>query len=104
MDLVERYRSVLNVEIIDHRHESLVADFEGALRPLTERIGLGWSDAMCDVGARVRQGITISQSAPQIRAGVNASGVAHWRRYQAHLAPILDVLAPWVKRFGYAPS
>lgn len=104
MSLVERYRATLELDILDHRHEALIADFDGALKPICDRIGLAWTDALRDVGARVRQGLTVSQSAAKVRAGVNASGLAQWRRYEAQLRPALPYLTRWIERFGYDAS
>jgi tetratricopeptide (TPR) repeat protein len=101
MDYVETVRPLLPLEIVTHRHEAAVADPRGTIAPLCRAIGLGWNDAMLDVGQRVRRGETISQSASQISRGIERRGVAQWRRYAAELAPVLPILGRWVRRFGY---
>jgi hypothetical protein len=40
-------------------------------------------------------------SARQVRRGLYADGVSHWRHYREELAPVLPTLAPWVAHFGY---
>jgi hypothetical protein len=37
-----------------------------------------------------------------VRRGLYDGG-GRWRRYEAQLAPVLPILAPWVKRLGFEP-
>ena len=43
----------------------------------------------------------VQDVAAQLREGLNQKGVGRWRAYEDQLTPVLPVLAPWVRRFGY---
>ncbi len=101
MRMAEVCRALLPVEVMDVRHEALAADFAGELGRVAAFLGLEVDPAMLDVAATARRRTVRTPSAGQVRAGVNARGVGRWRAYGGELAPILPVLAPWVRRFGY---
>lgn len=100
MTLVELAREKLPLDVYEHRHEHMVADFEPHVRAACEFIGIAWSEDMREFHRVVRD--VTAQSAAQVRRGLYAEGIGQWRRYRDELAPILPVLASWVARFGYA--
>jgi len=102
MQLAEAFRKHLPVDWHDIRNEDLVADFDGETHRLCDFLGLAYEDALADFarGARARRIAT--PSAMQVIRGIRGDGIGHWRNYEAQLAPVLPVLAPWVERFGYA--
>lgn len=86
------------------RHESLVEDFDAAVREVCEFLGLPWSDAMRDFAAKGRDRAVATPSGVQLARGLSAEGVGAWRRYREQLAPVLPTLEPWVAKYGYAPE
>ena len=100
MTLVDLCREKLPLDLYEHRHEQMIAAFEPSIRAVCNFIGIDWSEDMRDFH-RVTRDVTIL-SAAQVRRGLYAEGVGQWRRYRDALAPILPILAPWVRRFGYA--
>lgn len=101
MALGERYRALLPTAVHQHRHEDLIADFEGEVRRICDFIGIDWSEAMRDFAETARRRDVRTPSRDQVRAGLNASGVGRWKRYGPGIEPILPILQPWVERFGY---
>jgi len=93
-------RGVLPLAVHAVRHEAVVADFEGELGRALDFLGAPWNPDVRNFAALARTS-TRTLSAPQVARGLNADGVAQWRRYQAQLAPIAPILEPWVARFGY---
>ncbi|HEX3917167.1 MAG TPA: sulfotransferase [Caulobacteraceae bacterium] len=85
-------------------YERLVADFEGEARAVCAFIGVEWRPDLADFAGRARRGDVASASAAQIARGLYADGAGQWRRYRGELAPVLPVLAPWVRTFGYDPE
>ncbi len=79
--------------VIDVALEALTADPDGAIRRLvTKACGLAWDPACLTfwtAGHAVR-----TASAAQVRRPISAAGAGRWRRYEAHLQPLLDVLGP----------
>jgi hypothetical protein len=102
MALAEIYRGLLPLTWLDVRHETLIADFAPELAAICAFLGLAPDPAMLDVGATARSRIVRTPSARQVRAGLNQGGVGRWRAYGRELAPVRPILAPWVRRFGYA--
>ncbi|HUJ03974.1 MAG TPA: sulfotransferase [Rhizomicrobium sp.] len=104
MTLSDVFRGKLALPVFDLRYESVVADFEGELRKVCEFLGVEWDEKMRDFTARAARRPINTPSAAQISRGLYSQGVAHWRKYEKHLAPVLPMLDPWVKRFGYPES
>jgi tetratricopeptide (TPR) repeat protein len=102
MTLAELYREKLPLELAFVRHEDLVDDFDGRLREVCAFLGIGWADSMRDFAERGKVRAIATPSAVQVSRGLNREGIGHWRNYEAQLAPVLPILEPWVKRFGYA--
>ena len=82
-------------------YERLVADFEAEARAACDFIGVEWRDDLIDFAGRARRGEVASASAAQIARGLYTGGSGHWRRYRDQMAPVLPLLEPWVRRFGY---
>ncbi|MGA2952046.1 MAG: sulfotransferase [Caulobacteraceae bacterium] len=107
-DATMRFASALEgkLGLAEHRlvYEDLVSDFGRVARAACEFIGADWREEMADFGGRARRGEVASASSAQIARGLYSDGAGQWRRYEAQLAPILPVLDPWVRRFGYVQS
>lgn len=101
MTLAQTYRRVLALDLMEVRHEAMVADFEGGLEAVARFVGLPFDPAMADVAATASGRVVRTPSATQVRAGLNRQGLGRWRNYAAELAPVRSMLAPWVQRFGY---
>jgi tetratricopeptide (TPR) repeat protein len=104
MTLSDVYRRKLALPVFDLRYENVVADFEGEFRKVCEFIGVEWDEKMRDFTARAARRPINTPSAAQVSRGLYSQGVAHWRKYAKHLEPVMPVLEPWVKRFGYPES
>ncbi|HEX3943759.1 MAG TPA: sulfotransferase [Rhizomicrobium sp.] len=102
MSLAEAYRRALPLAIKDIRHEDLVADFDGVCRNVCNFLGIEWRESMRDFSARQRMRAVATPSARQLAQGLSRAGIGRWKNYSQQLAPLMPVLAPWVRRFGYA--
>jgi tetratricopeptide (TPR) repeat protein len=101
MNLGTIYRDLLPLNLLEHRYEDMVADFEGRVRAVCDFIGIDWSDSMRDFDKNAPKPDLRSPSASQVQRPLYAEGVAQWRKYADQLAPMMPILAPWVERFGY---
>jgi Flp pilus assembly protein TadD len=104
MRLAEILRPKLGFDEFVLAYEALVADFPAVARAACEFIGAEWRPELVDFADRAQRGEIASASSAQIARGLYPEAGAHWRRYRAQLAPVLSLLAPWVKRFGYPPE
>jgi Flp pilus assembly protein TadD len=102
MKLAGIYRERLELDWHDLRHESLIADFEGEAHKICAFIGIAWSAEMAGFAAHAKSRTIRTPSSIQVVKGLNREGVAQWRHYASELAPVMPLLTPWVKKFGYA--
>lgn len=100
MALARTCRAVLPLDVHEVRHERVVADFEGEVRKVLAFIGADWNPVVHGFAERARAR-AVTPSDVQLASGLNAQGVGQWRRYEASLAPVLPLLEPWVRHFGY---
>lgn len=90
-ELMEHWQSVLPAGcVLDMRYEDLVADTEAGARRLLAHCGLEWDDACLRFFENTRRVKTASKA--QVRAPIYSSSIGRWRRYEAHLAPLLQAL------------
>lgn len=85
---------------LDVVHERLVADFEGEMRCVISFLDLDWDDAVHGFAERARLRPN-TPSDPQLVGGLSAAGIGQWRNYEAQLDPVMQLLEPWVRHFGY---
>jgi tetratricopeptide (TPR) repeat protein len=101
MRLSETYQDLLSLPRQLVRYESLVEDFEGTARAVCDFLGLEWHRGLLDFAANARSRGIATPSAAQVVRGLNREGQGVWRRYREQMAPVLPLLVPWVRRFGY---
>jgi hypothetical protein len=101
MRLAEIYRAKLPLDLLQLRHEDLVANLEEEVGVVCDFLGLTWEDSMRDFAAHAKTKAITTPSSVQVRQGLNREGIGHWRRYREQMAPVLPILQPWVERFGY---
>ncbi|HEX3675406.1 MAG TPA: sulfotransferase [Rhizomicrobium sp.] len=104
MGLAAIYRTRLDLPWHDLRHEALIANFEGEVRKLCDFLGVAWSPEMHDFAIHAKSRTIRTPSSIQVVKGLNREGMAQWRHYETELAPVMDVLVPCVKAFGYEPA
>ncbi len=90
-ELMDHWRSVLPPGVmLDVAYEDVVDDLEGQARRLIDFCGLPWDDSCIRFHQSTRQVKTAS--AVQVRQPLFRSSLGRWRRYEAHLGPLLDEL------------
>ena len=102
MGLWRRTTELLPVAFHTLRYEALIADFEGEVRGVIDYLGLDWDPAVLDYAghAKARKHIA-SPSYHQVTEPIYDRAAYRWKRYEKHLAPVMDTLAPHVEYFGY---
>jgi hypothetical protein len=101
MELWLQYRDTLSLTWHEYRYEDLVEDFGGTLREVLDFIGLPWHEDVMAYGERAEDQVITTPSYRQVTRALDKSAVGRWRRYQGELSPILPVLQPLVRAFGY---
>jgi tetratricopeptide (TPR) repeat protein len=91
IDLMDHWRSVLPPGVmLDVAYEDVVDDLEGQARRLIDFCGLPWDDGCVRFHESTR--LVKTASAVQVRQPLFRSSLGRWRRYEAHLGPLLDEL------------
>jgi hypothetical protein len=86
------------------RHEALLEDFTSVMQSICQTVGVEWTEAMRDVGARNADRAIATPSAAQLAGGLRTDGGGAWRPYADRVAEPFAPLAPWLSRFGYPES
>ncbi len=88
--LMEHWRSVLPVPLLDVDYEEAVADLDGAARRLVAWCGLEWEPACLDFHLAKRPVGTAS--AVQVRRPLYTTSVGRWKHYEKSLAALLSAI------------
>jgi tetratricopeptide (TPR) repeat protein len=88
--VMEHWRQVLPVPVLEVDYEETVANLEGVARQLAAWCGLEWEPACLAFHEGTRPVRTASVT--QVRQPIYKHAVARWKRYEAALAPLLTRL------------
>jgi hypothetical protein len=100
MKLLQTYRKLLPLDLLEVRNEDLVARFDEEAKRICAFIGAPWDESMRSFAERRHTRAISTPSSVQVARGLYASG-GQWKRYERHMQPILPIVQPWVERFGY---
>ena len=89
--LMEHWRRVLPVPLLEIAYEETVADVEAAARRLVDWCGLEWEPACLEFYKA--KGSVRTASVRQVRQPIYTRSVARWKQYQQTLAPLLSRFA-----------
>ena len=84
--IMEHWRKVLPVPMLEVDYEETVADLEGVARKLVAWCGLAWEPACVAFHAAKRPVTTAS--AVQVRQSVYRTSVGRWKHYEQALSPL----------------
>lgn len=91
IELMQHWHRVLPAgTVLDMRYEDMVADTEGQARRLLEYLDLPWDEG-CLAFHRNKRAVRTA-SAAQVRRPIYRSSVERWQHFEAHLAPLLDIV------------
>jgi tetratricopeptide (TPR) repeat protein len=93
--MMDHWRRVLPKPMLDVEYEQLVGNTEKTVSAMLTYCRLEWEPA-CLQFHRTDRGIR-TPSRWQVRQPIYSRSVGRWRRYERHLQPLLDVLAPVVQ-------
>jgi hypothetical protein len=88
--LMVHFTRVLPLPLFELRYEELIANQEAVSRRLIEFCGLDWDDRCLRFHDTARAVNT--SNALQVRKPLYRNSVGRWKRYAAHLGPLLEAL------------
>jgi tetratricopeptide (TPR) repeat protein len=101
MDVWLAVREWAELNWMETRYEDVVADLEKEGGRVTKFLGLEWHENQARFYERNREKPILSTNYTDVTKPVYKRSVGRWRVYEKHLAPVLSVLEPYCKRFGY---
>ena len=101
MALYQQARQTLPLAFHELRYETLLEDFPGEARRLFAFLELPWEEAVLDYGRTARSRSIVTPSYHQVTQPLYRHAEGRWRHYDAAMAPVLPLLAPFVAAFGY---
>jgi hypothetical protein len=64
---------------------------------------LEWTDDVLDHQANaIKRGHTKTASYAQIGQPIYRQAAGRWTKFRKHLEPVVPILDPWVRKFGYS--
>ena len=94
--MMDYWHEIVPHMVIDVQYEDMVADQENQTRRLIEHCGLPWEDRVLRFYETDRAVITASSE--QVRQPIYSKSVNSWRRFEAHLEPLIEVLEPLLRK------
>ena len=89
--VMDHWRHVLDLPLLDVPYEDMVGDHEGTTRRILEFLGLPWDPACLAFDRSDRPVLTASYD--QVRQPVYQSSVSRWKHYAKHLGPLRRTMA-----------
>lgn len=102
MDLWGKYIELLPIQYHIIKYESVIADFEGEIQGLLDFLQVSWDDSILDFNLYAKKkGYISTPSYRQVTHKVYKNAMYRWTYYREHLAPIFEILKPYVEYFEY---
>ncbi|MEO8547465.1 MAG: sulfotransferase [Sphingomicrobium sp.] len=99
---LERVQALMPTPTHVFMYERMVENRDSELRALFDFLKLDWHDAVLDhQSTALGRGRIKTASYAQVVEPIYKRSAGRWEHYRKHLEPILPVLAPWAKKFGY---
>jgi tetratricopeptide (TPR) repeat protein len=99
----EKSQQLLDLPVHRVIYEKVVGDRESEMRSLLEFLGLEWSDDVLDhETTALNRGRIKTASYAQVAQPIYSRSAGRWTNYRKHLEPILPMLEPWIRKFGYS--
>ena len=88
--------------VLEVSYETLVEDLEGQTRRMLDYLGLPWHPGCLEFHSASTARAVRTASFVQVRQPVYTRSIARWKRFERHLAPLRELLAPAVDASGAA--
>ncbi len=89
-DMMEHWKNVLDINIIELEYEKVIANPEEEMRQLLDNCGIEWDPACLKFHENKRTVKTPSYD--QVRRPIYKSSVAKWKKYEHHLGDLISHL------------
>jgi hypothetical protein len=94
--MMDHWHAALPDKVLDVHYEDMVDDQETQTRRLLEYCGLPWEEA-CLTFYETERAVNTASS-EQVRQPIYSGSINSWRRFEAHLGPLIEVLEPSLRK------
>ena len=102
MGLWQHFEGVRKTPVHTIKYEDVVTNIQGEAERICAFLGVEWSDEMLKYAQHARaKGLINTPSYHQVIQPLYTDSLERWRRYEKHLAPYKDRLAPFCETFDY---
>jgi Flp pilus assembly protein TadD len=101
MGLWLRYRETLELTYLETRYEDIVDNLEQSARRLLTFLDLDWDPGVLNFYRAARQRRVYTPSYQAVTQPVYRHSAGKWKTFEQQLAPVLPLLDPLVREFGY---
>lgn len=102
MRLWKIYNEHLNLPVGVVKYEDLVLDLKGNAEPLLDFLGLEWHENMENYQkTALARGRIKTPSYNQVTQELYTQASGRWENYRKQMEPVLPLLEPWARHFGY---
>jgi tetratricopeptide (TPR) repeat protein len=104
MDLWDNYRNSLDFNYHQVKYENIIDNLESEAQAIISFLGLQWNQRVLDYHKHVTssQKTITTPSYQDVSEPIYSRARYRWKRYRKFLAPILNLLEPYVERYGYS--
>lgn len=97
-----KMRDIFPLPWLEVRYEDVVADLPGQARRALDFLNLPWYPAVLAFDKHAQTKPVLSPTYAAVTQPVHNRAIGRWRNYADYLEPVLPILDPFVKAFGYA--
>lgn len=102
MTLWELFETGFSPRVHRVRYENVITDLAAEARPTLDFLELPWNDNVLDPSGHARRRGTIrTPSYAQVTRPLYTASMDRWRHYEQFLEPVMPLLEPHMKYFGY---
>lgn len=92
--LMDHWKEVLQIEMVDVIYEEFIEDFESRIKSLITLCGMEWQE-QCKRHLGNRR-VVATPSYAQVRKPLYKNSIAKWKHYESHLGPLIDALEDFI--------
>ncbi|MDB5299592.1 MAG: sulfotransferase [Phycisphaerales bacterium] len=88
--MMDHWKQVLTLPMLEVRYEEVVADKEGQTRRMMEFLNLPWDERCLNFHDNKRHVATASRE--QVRKPIYSSSIGRWKHYEKHIPELLELV------------
>jgi tetratricopeptide (TPR) repeat protein len=98
-----KLRDIFPLPWLQVRYEDVIADLPGQARRALDFLNLPWDPTVVAFHEHAQKKPVLSPTYAAVSQPIHNRAIGRWRNYADYLEPVLPILEPFVKAFGYSP-